>query len=142
VQKPDPAGDKNSPEDKRSEDPPKEDFVVMNVREFEIVEDKEKNEKIVETQCPFQDIARKELHCELLPPDQINTPIKKERNHGPNYAPNKRFLHFDYMLSAMKNTEIQREHNNDYHAKNRPGKKTRHCYVPFFEVRGSKRGLI
>jgi hypothetical protein len=126
MQQADPEGEKNGPKDQGTKDPPEKDFMMVNVREFEIIENKEENEKVVEAQGPFQDIAGQELQGRLFSFDKINAPIKEKSDRDPDHAPEERFFHPDFVSFAVENTQVQREHHKDHRTEDGPGKDVNH----------------
>ena len=103
-----------------SQNSPEQYFVLIFRWYLEIGEYHDEYKNVVYTQCLFNQIAGKKFECLLLSFPEIEYSVKNKRKHYPDNGPGKRFISADLMRFAVKNTQIQCQHDKDKNIKQYP----------------------
>src|SRR3989304_2926048 len=103
-----------------TDDSPEEDLVLVLCRHFEIRENHQEDEEIVDAQRFFDDEAREELESDLGTLEEVDTGIEEEGKEDPECAPKKRFLDLDFMRLLVEHPQVENKHENDKEIENRP----------------------
>ena len=107
-------------QDQRHENAPKQYAVLVLLRNFEIAEDKEEYEKIVDRQRELDQIAGYKLQTArrtLIIKDDAG---KDHRERDSYPAPDGRFAIFDGVGAAIEESQIQTQHEKDEYRESDP----------------------
>jgi hypothetical protein len=103
--------DEESSHEERADNAPKQDLVLARTRNFEVTEDDQKDEKVINAEREFDDITGDELqHCGMsMPPVDQD---RKSRSHcDPHDTPPQSLLELDGVTPAMEHAQVERQHD-------------------------------
>src|SRR5690242_7936273 len=113
--------DEHRPHQDGADNPPKKDAILLRRRQVKIAEDQQEDEKIVRTEREFDNVAGGELQrrCFSLPCPQQHG--KDCREQDPKSTPGQRLPHAKHSRTAMKHSEVERQHHRYENVKENPG---------------------
>ena len=115
-----PDQDESPTHDERPEDTPKQHFVLVSGRDFEVGENDEKNEEVVDAERFFDQISGKKLKRGFMPVPIVYTDVEQQGNPNPHSAPNERLLDADFVRLSVENDQIHKQHNEHEDVESNP----------------------
>ncbi len=114
--------------EQRAENSPEQHLVLVFVGNFEIAEDDEKYEQVVDAEREFDDVAGHEL--ERLSPSvpEQHQHRKRGRQRDPDTRPGQRFAKTDAVGAAIQHAQVERQHRHHKQVEENPEDKHREYY--------------
>src|SRR5690606_7290078 len=99
-------------EDERAQDAPEENPVLVDRRDLHRGEDQDEDEDVVDRERLLDEVAGEELGAGLRPELPPDPGVEEQRERDPHRAPDPGLLEADRVRLAVKDAEIQRQHQD------------------------------
>ena len=112
--------DKNSPQNERTQDSPKEHTMLLLFRNGEVIEDDEENKEIVDAQGELDYIAGNELEAGLTALPEIQNGGEGSRLCDVHEAPAKRLTELNDVARPVKDAQVDDQHGERENVETNP----------------------
>ena len=113
----------NGSHDNGAKNAPKQHAMLVAPIHAEIGENQQEDEEVVDAEGLFDEIPSQELQSFDGSLPKIDPQVEQQRQADPNTAPNKRLADADSVRAAVKNSQIEHQHEDHKGAKTNPQQK-------------------
>src|SRR5262249_40288088 len=103
---------KQAPHNQRAYDSPKQYFVLMIIGHFEIAENHQEDEKIVDAERKLDDVAGYKFECTCAAMPEVHENSEGCGQRDPNTRPHQRFAESHAMRPAIQHPQVQCQHRH------------------------------
>ena len=108
--------------------------MVKHFGNLEVIKDKQKHKKIVDTQGLFQQISCQKIKCGLRAFPKINNRVEGQGQPNPKHTPTHRFLKLDFPIVSMKQNKIKKQKKKNGEIKDNAVIYTTAIQPPYYDL--------